>query len=235
MPHRREKTFTLPAELVDAVEQTAEEQNEYDSRIAEQALEEYLDRDRTARVEEKLDQLLEQVEEGGPSADESEEKKEKSQTTFSHDSDTSSSSSKSITSDRPDEILDTLDTETRDVVTRHDIVDAIDEWWGDATDYMIEKYVPKVGELLEENGWQYLPEIEKWCANTDAETAELQKAWNFIGGEANSPSTAEDVDEAIDQLSQNQARFIEADITDEDNVVAAIKRLNTHQQRMGRG
>lgn len=164
-----------------------EKSNEWDmsrSEIVRKAVLEYTDEDRTARIEDKLDRLLEQSDEGGPPASlETRPEKEKASNSGktgdeSLPADLLAVDTSSPTENRANKMFNYIINEFHDIplVGKQEIQDAIEEIWSD-TEYAMEQYEPKIHSRLEDAGIEKHPTRDVWYFDRDVFVKHVQAQW----------------------------------------------------------
>jgi len=182
-------TFSIPEELDTDLNAAADEWNMNRSEIVREALREYLDQDKLARVEHKLDQVLDAVSEGGtPTPSETTSKKEKSSSESSEPDENLPAPLLSEDEGGPKEkrankMFNTLIREYQDtaVISKPEIVDAIETVWGDATDHMLDEYIPKLEQRLKDAGCnRHVSKPHVWYLDDEAYEDHVQSNWESV-------------------------------------------------------
>lgn len=168
------RNFSVTKEVDRILNEKSEEWDMSRSEIVVKAVLEYTDHDRTARIEEKVDKILDHVEGGTPHTSESgtpEKEKQPDESETVDDELPAEPLPEDTTSPvktRANKFYNYLIRENADqsFVHRKDIEDAIKDVWGES-DHMVPKYTPKVKKRLNNAGFEKHPRKEMWYFDED--------------------------------------------------------------------
>ncbi len=185
--------FSITDRIDTILDEKASEWDMSRSEIVREAVREYTDEDRTARIEHKLDRVLDAVAEGGPHT--SPEPTPKKETHANDDSTTPESLPASLlptdtsspTKNRANEMFNILietasdEDGDSDVITEREIHEAIVDVWGEETDHMMNKYTEKIETRFKDAGFhQHVSKPHLWYLNERAYENHLRGRWEDV-------------------------------------------------------
>lgn len=190
---KERRNFSLSKRASESINRMAEEYDMSYSDVVENAVLEYADRDRLARIEEKLDEVLGESETPPTPSEQNQPEKEKRSSPVER---------------RADDMFDYLsDTHgAAPLITSHEISAAIEEVWGDASEHMVEKYRPKIEKRLRENGWYAHPVRDAWYSSREKYRNAIEIAYD-------------DASELVTQLEENPTMANEGEVQQTFGVV----------------
>lgn len=217
---KNRRNFSISDRVDNVLNEKSDEWDMSRSQIVEEAVIEFADHDRSARIESKVDEILDRLDEGGVPSRESTSKKEKS----------SSDSDSGKIQKRPDEIHEALmeNVGDADVITKDDIHEAIADWWGDDTPHMREKYTPKVAGKLEAEGWHAVNNEGLWCRDEETFHEELERVWEESGQVVQGSQDPKQLEAAIDTLNGNRTELGNVGLAAKD---IALRLKKCHQSK----
>ena len=213
MGKRVTRSYKIDEEVANELDRVADETGEYKSRIIENALQEYFDRDRFARVEGKLDEVLDRLGDLEGTSAETQVKKENSDVPIQQ----------RRTNEIVDHVLDQVGTD--EMFPQSVVREAIVRLRGDS-EYNLETYIPRVKETLEAEGWHYISTTQVWVADEERYLDGLESSFELALDTVNDPNEGvtggstklEALQKALETLKRGREDLTDHGVTSSDQL-----------------
>lgn len=181
MSKRKTHSYRLTPETIKTIDRLSEESDHTKSRIVELAIREYADNDRLARVERKVDQLLDQQDsEGGTPSEKSLTKREREL----------QSNDMGVVADALYDILCEKIGES-EMCPEPWLSDVIDDNTS-GSKYYHEEYRPLLEQRLGDDGWLKNPVANNWVRGDEKLEEQLTKYWSGVQNVVKDPDSEPD-------------------------------------------